>query len=155
MSPFFRHGIFYKNVRLIANLVRLLDGLIAVLILFLLCWFYDTPFGRRYIILGAITFLLIIVIFQGSQLYKPWRGVSLGQMARQIIIGWVLLAGILATLGYVTKTSPLFSRKVLLNWIILAPLVQTLLRLGIYGGLRLVRLRGRNTRTVVIAGAGP
>lgn len=76
-------------------------------------------------------------------------------MARQIIFGWVLLAGILATLGYVTKTSALFSRKVLLNWVILAPLAQVLVRLSIYGALRLVRLRGRNIRTVVIAGAGP
>ncbi len=155
MSFFFRHGIFYENVRLIGNLQRLLDGLIAVLVLLLLCWFYDAPFGHRYIILGTISFLLIIAIFQGSKLYKPWRGVSLGQMARHIILSWVLLAGILATLGYVTKTSAMFSRKVLLNWIILAPLVQALVRLGIHRGLRLVRLRGRNTRTLVIAGAGP
>lgn len=155
MLDFLRYGIFYENTRLIANLQRLLDGLIAVILLVFLCWLYDTPFMHHYVILATISFLLIIVIFQGSRVYKPWRGVGLGQMARQIILGWVLLAGILAALGYATKTSALFSRKVLLSWFVLALIVHVGIRLSVYLGLRLFRSRGRNTRTLVIAGAGP
>lgn len=155
MLDFIRHGIFYENARLIANLQRLLDGLIAVILLVFLCWLYDTPFMHQYVILATISFLLIIVIFQGSRVYKPWRGIGLGQMARQMILGWLLLAGILAALGYATKTSALFSRKVLLSWFMLAPIVLVGMRLNVYLGLRLFRSWGRNARTLVIAGAGP
>jgi putative colanic acid biosynthesis UDP-glucose lipid carrier transferase len=155
MLDFIRYGIFYENARLIANLQRLLDGLISVLLLVFLCWLYNTPFGHHYTILATISFLLIIAIFQGSRVYNPWRGVGLGQMARQIILGWVLLAGILAALGYATKTSNLFSRKVLFSWLMLVPMLHVGLRLNLYLGLRLLRKFGRNTRRVVIAGAGP
>jgi putative colanic acid biosynthesis UDP-glucose lipid carrier transferase len=60
----------------------------------------------------------------------------------------------LSVLGFVTKTSVFFSRKVVLIWMALTPLALVALRLEVYLGLRWLRQQGRNTRSVVIAGAG-
>ncbi len=57
-------------------------------------------------------------------------------------------------MGYVTKTSVYFSRKVVLTWMAATPAALVALRLQMYLGLRWLRQQGRNTRRVVIAGAG-
>jgi putative colanic acid biosysnthesis UDP-glucose lipid carrier transferase len=56
--------------------------------------------------------------------------------------------------GFLSKTSTIFSRLVVGSWIILVPTIQLTLRLLVYLGLRWIRSRGSNFRTVVIAGAG-
>jgi len=146
--------VLYGHARLIVNLQRLLDGLIAVLLLACLCWLNGVPFDYHYLVLATISFLLIMLIFQGARVYQSWRGVGLGRLVWQIILGWALLVGILAALGYATKTSSVFSRRVLISWIALGPAVQAILRLQVHLGLRLVRKWGLNCRTAVIAGAG-
>ena len=149
-----RQGLFNQNRWLISRLQWLLDGTVVVALLVVICWFYTVPLTHDYFILGAVTFLLTIMVFQGSRLYRPWRGVFLGQLVRQVFLAWVLVAAILAVLGYLTKTSDIFSRRVLLTWFALVPLSLVALRLQVYLGLRWLRESGFNSRTAVIAGAG-
>jgi putative colanic acid biosynthesis UDP-glucose lipid carrier transferase len=75
-------------------------------------------------------------------------------MVRKVFLAWLVIVAILTMLGYVTKTSIHFSRKVLLSWMVTVPVALVVLRLQVYWGLRWLRQQGRNTRTVVIAGAG-
>jgi putative colanic acid biosynthesis UDP-glucose lipid carrier transferase len=131
-----------------------LDGVVVLALLFFLCWLRGVYFQREFLVLGLVTFLLMMVIFQGAQLYRPWRGANLMGLVRQVFVVWTLVAAILVTLGYVTKTSAIFSRQVVLSWMVLAPLVLVGLRLKVYMGLHWARERGFNSRTVVIAGAG-
>ena len=113
-----RQGLFNQNRWLISRFQWLLDGTVVVALLVVICWFYTVPLTHDYFILGAVTFLLTIMVFQGSRLYRPWRGVFLGQLVRQVFLAWVLVAAILAVLGYLTKTSDIFSRRVLLTWFV-------------------------------------
>ncbi|HEY9074164.1 MAG TPA: undecaprenyl-phosphate glucose phosphotransferase, partial [Desulfobaccales bacterium] len=131
-----------------------LDGIVVVLLLFLICWTYGEPFRFIWQALGIFAFPLTIMVFQAAQLYRPWRGANLMRLVRQIFLGWIIIAAILMTLGYVTKTSELFSRRVLLTWLPLVPVALVVLRLQVYYGLRWLRQQGLNTRAVVIAGAG-
>ena len=149
-----RQGLFNQNRWLISRLQWLLDGTVVVALLVVICWFYTVPLTHDYFILGSVAFLLTIMVFQGSRLYRPWRGVFLGQLVRQVFLAWVLVAAILAVLGYLTKTSDIFSRRVLLTWFALVPLSLVALRLQVYLGLRWLRESGFNSRTAVIAGAG-
>ncbi len=149
-----RQGIFNQHRWLISRIQRLLDGAVVISLLFFLCWFHGVIFQREFLVLGIVTFLLMLVVFQGAQLYRPWRGANLMGLVRQVFVAWTLVAAILVTLGFATKTSAIFSRKVVVSWMLLTPLILVGLRLKVYMGLHWARERGLNSRTVVIAGAG-
>jgi putative colanic acid biosysnthesis UDP-glucose lipid carrier transferase len=149
-----RQGIFDEYRWIISRVQWLLDGVMVVLLLFLICWGYGETFRFRWQALGLVTFLLTVLVFRAGQLYQPWRGANLMRLVRRVFFAWIVIASILMTLGYVTKTSEHFSRKVLLTWIIVVPGALLFLRLNLFWGLRWLRHQGRNSRTVVIAGAG-
>jgi putative colanic acid biosynthesis UDP-glucose lipid carrier transferase len=75
-------------------------------------------------------------------------------LTRRIMWSWIIVAGILLVLGFVTRTSYLFPRSILLPWLLLSPFTLLGIRLMVYMGLHWARSKGRNSRTVVIAGAG-
>lgn len=131
-----------------------MDGVVGVLLLASLCWFYGIPVVSYYLILGITAFVLTVVVFQSSGLYRPWRGVHLGRLVRQVLLAWIVVVAILLAMGYITKTSGIFSRRVVLSWLVLVPLALVAIRLQVYLGLRWARERGHNSRRVVIAGAG-
>jgi putative colanic acid biosynthesis UDP-glucose lipid carrier transferase len=147
-------GIFDQYRWLLSRIQWILDGLVVVLLLFSLCWLFDEPFRSRFQMLGLVTFLLTVMVFQAANLHQPWRGANLAGLVRRVFFSWIVVVAILAVLGYVTKTSEFFSRKVVLSWMMAAPVALVALRLQMYLGLRWLRQQGRNTRCVVIAGAG-
>ena len=149
-----RQGIFDEYRWIISRLQWLLDGIVVVLLLFLICWICGESFRLIFQVLGLVTFLLTIMVFRAAQLYQPWRGANLGRLVRRVFLAWLVIVAILMMLGYVSKTSMHFSRKVLLTWMATVPVALVVLRLQVFWGLRWLRQQGRNTRTVVIAGAG-
>jgi putative colanic acid biosysnthesis UDP-glucose lipid carrier transferase len=149
-----RGGIFYEYQWIIARLQWLLDGFVVALLLFLICWAFDEPFAFRFQVLGLVTFLLTIMVFRAGQLYQIWRSANLMRLVRRVFLAWMVIVAILMMLGYASKTSVIYSRKVLLTWMLVVPLALVVLRLQVYWGLRWIRQQGRNSRTVVIAGAG-
>lgn len=149
-----RQGLFNQYRWLISRAQWFLDGAVVVALLMILCWFYAVPLSKYYFELGAAAFGLTLMVFQGARLYRPWRGVDLGQLVRQVFLAWILVAAILSVLGYITKTSDIYSRRVLLTWFAAAPLALVALRLQVYLGLRWMRECGFNSRTAVVAGAG-
>ena len=147
-------GIFDQYRWLLSRIQWILDGLVVVLLLISLCWLFDEPFRSRFQMLGLVTFLLTVMVFQAANLHQPWRGANLAGLVRRVFFSWIVVVAILSVLGYVTKTSEFFSRKVVLSWMMAAPVALVALRLQMYLGLRWLRQQGRNTRSVVIAGAG-
>jgi putative colanic acid biosynthesis UDP-glucose lipid carrier transferase len=149
-----QQGIFDQYRWLISRIQWILDGVVVGLLLFIVCLCFGEPFSLRYQLLGLATFLLTVLVFQAAHLHQPWRGANLAGLVRQVFLSWILIIAILSVLGYVTKTSIFFSRKVILIWMVTAPAALVALRLEMYLGLRWLRRQGRNTRSVVIAGAG-
>ena len=149
-----RQGIFDEYRWIISRLQWLLDGIVVVLMLFLICWIYGESFRLIFQVLGLVTFLLTIMVFRAAQLYQPWRGANFMRLVRRVFLAWLVIVAILMMLGYVSKTSLHFSRKVLLTWMVTVPVALVVLRLQVFWGLRWLRQQGRNSRTVVIAGAG-
>jgi len=156
MLEYRRGGIFHQYSWVITRLQALLDALVVAALLALLCRIFDVEpvFYRYYYYLGAITLALVLLSFHAANLYRPWRGANLMRLVRRVFLSWGLVSICLVFLGYLTKTSVVFSRRVILTWLTLAPMVLIGLRLNVYLGLRWARSRGRNSRTAVIAGAG-
>ena len=148
-----QQGIFEEYSWLISRLQWILDGVVVILLLLGLCWFFGEPFSR-YHLLGLTAFFLTVMVFQAAQLHQPWRGADLMRMVHRVFLSWIVVIAMLAILGYATKTSAIFSRRVILTWMAVTPVALVALRLQVYLGLRWLRQQGRNTRHVVIAGAG-
>jgi putative colanic acid biosynthesis UDP-glucose lipid carrier transferase len=149
-----RQGIFDEYRWILSRLQWLLDGIVAVLMLILICWIYGESFRLIFQVLGLVTFLLTMIVFRATQLYQPWRGANLMRLVRRVFLTWLVIVTILMMLGYASQTSLRFSRKVFFTWIAIVPVALVILRLQVFWGLRWLRRQGRNTRTVVIAGAG-
>ena len=154
MFRFFRRSIFYQYSWLIIWIQRILDGAVVLVLLGFLCQFHGVSYQIEYLALGGITFLLIMIIFQGTQLYRPWRGADLKRLVGRVFLAWVIVVAVLLGLGFASKTSYIFSRAVLLPWIVLTPVVLVILRLMLFLSLHWARARGINIRSVIIAGAG-
>jgi putative colanic acid biosynthesis UDP-glucose lipid carrier transferase len=149
-----RLGIFDQYRWIISRVQWIMDGIVVVLLLFLICWFCGETFRFIYKVLGLATFLLTIMVFRASQLYQPWRGANFFRLVRRVFLAWLVLVAILTTLGFITKTSANYSRKVLIIWMVIVPVTLVVLRVQIFWFLRWLRQHGHNNRTVVIAGAG-
>ena len=137
-----QQGIFDQYRWLISRVQWILDGVVVVLLLFIICLSFGEPFRLIYQLLGLATLLLTVLVFQTANLHQPWRGANLTGLVRRVFLSWILVIAILSVLGYVTKTSILFSRRVVLTWMVMAPAALVALRLEVYLGLALAPAAG-------------
>jgi putative colanic acid biosynthesis UDP-glucose lipid carrier transferase len=153
MKPISQQLPAHKVSRLMA-LQRLLDPILVVGLLIALSNAYQVYFDRDYILLTAVTYLVIFPVFKAVGRYQlesnpdPYKEVS------RILTGWGIVLGVLLFLGYSTKSSTEFSRQLLLTWASIVPL-------GLLGShflfqLVLVQIRQstHDQRTAVIVGFG-
>lgn len=149
-----RKGIFNQYRWLLARLQWMLDGCTVIALLLLSAWYWQVEVQDNHVFLGTITFLLVLLFFHSAKLYRPWRGRNFMGLVRQVCLAWLAIVCILTLLAYFTKTGINFSRRVILTWIFFTPFFLIILRLIVYQVLHWARARGRNSRTIVIAGAG-
>lgn len=147
-----KRGFLQANAATIFLMQQLLDPVLAVGLLFWLNRCYEVAIDPPYIILAVLTGLAMPVVFRSTGLYQSFRGQSPTSEGPRIFLGWVILLGVLFFLGYLTKSSEIFSRSVILTWTVAVPSVLSLTHLMIRIGLQQLRASGFNSRKVVIAG---
>lgn len=145
-------GLLRNNATTLTIFQRLLDPTLGSGLLLATAAYYGIPFDTPYILLSAITFLLILPVFKATGLYRSYRGEALSAEIPQIFLAWGIVFTTLLFLGYITKSSASFSRSVLLSWAVSVPLVLSVAHLIVRVVLRQLRVSGRNTRSAVIAG---
>ena len=97
-----------------------LAPLAAVLSLMVCMAIYREPFEPIYAVLAVAAILVTLRVFgelpltNGRSMLVPGHG---------ILADWVTVAGALLFLGFLTKTSDLYSRKLLITWFLLTPFV--------------------------------
>jgi putative colanic acid biosynthesis UDP-glucose lipid carrier transferase len=106
--------------------------------------------NTRAIVVAVLAFYLV---GETQGLYRSWRGVSLRAESFKVLSVWSLVAPILLFSAFATKTSADYSRVVVVGWFILTPLSLLLWRYLLRVILAELRRRGKNLRTVGIAGA--
>jgi putative colanic acid biosynthesis UDP-glucose lipid carrier transferase len=132
----------------VAALVRmLLESMVAVGCLAGCAIAFGEPFAGSYVILGLLVFSLT---FPG---HAP-RGTSPGAIARDVLIGWMLIVGLLLMLGWATRTIGSFNEKVIVTWIAVTPVVMFGAQLLTPVLLPKVLAAEGLKRVAVIAGAG-
>ncbi|NNF60731.1 MAG: undecaprenyl-phosphate glucose phosphotransferase [Gammaproteobacteria bacterium] len=98
--------------------------------------------------------LLTRIIYSQARVYDSWRGRSLFDQLRIILVGWLSVIVIMILLAFIFDVSGQFSRPWLFWWAIFGLGMLLLSRLCATLFLRRARARGWNHKRVVIVGAG-
>lgn len=148
-------GWLQRHARYIWMLQRIVDVVIAVLVLWGLTFVFKTQFlPQPYVVLSILTALLMWLVFGSTGIYTSYRSEHPAATYPRIWMAWAVVFTLLLLLGYVTQTSMLFSRLLLCSWFGITPFVLCLHHLKIRLLLRQLRSTGLNSRKAVIAGAG-
>lgn len=155
-APSRRGGILRAHGSSIAVIQQALDVAVALaclLVLVLIKHLGAVP--DHYQLLALVAGALIWVTYQWSGVYVYRRTVGLLEEVAALARPWFLVFVLLTVLGFITKTSALFSREVLLAWAVLGFAAQ----IGVHGavryGLRTARANGRNIRRAILIGTKP
>ena len=125
----------------------LLEPLVAISTLAACVTWFRAPFAGSYIILALLVFSLT---FPG----RSPRGTSPGAIARDVLAGWILIVGLLITLGWATRTLGSFDEHVLLTWVVATPVAMLAAQMLVPIAMpRLMKAEGLQ-RVAVIVGAG-
>jgi len=149
-----KRGVIRNHHSLLALGQRLVDSLLVVGLLPAICIWQGVAFSRPYQVTAILAGCLTWIFFGLLDVYRPWRGGRIWLEIRLILCGWSLVAVSLAILGWAFKANGLMSRLVTGSWFVAVLVAVTLVHVGARGFLRALRRAGRNTRSVVIVGAG-
>lgn len=109
---------------------------------------------QNYLSITIVSAILSLVIFPLFGLYHSWRGKSLFNQIRSVMLAWAAVLSSIIILLFLLKYSEAFSRIWLAYWFIFGVVLILLIRLFAYWSLRLMRSKGFNYKSVVIIGAG-
>jgi putative colanic acid biosynthesis UDP-glucose lipid carrier transferase len=132
---------------------RLSDALLIIAAHFAMILGYRETWeehNTRAIVVAVLAYYLVA---ESQGLYRSWRGVSLRAESFKVLSVWTLTAPILLFLAFATKTSADYSRVVVVGWFVLTPPLLLAWRYALRLILAELRRRGKNIRTVGIAGA--
>jgi putative colanic acid biosynthesis UDP-glucose lipid carrier transferase len=139
-----------------AFLQRVADSLIVIGSSILAAWLrFGSPWlNSAQAASVALALLLAYFAFSELGLYRSWRA---GSLAREIGLLWLGWAGsflVLSGLLFALKIGAEYSRLWVGNWFLLAGVFLAVGRVGLRLGLRWLRKRGYNVRTVCLVGDG-
>lgn len=128
-------------------------GLVALAAVLGHYWYLGSwSLPQSYLILIGVGVLFAGLIFPQFSLYKIWRGVSLAEEARSILIAWTTVLFCLLGFAFLTKSGTAFSRGWISYWAILGWVLLLGGRIGLRLVLRSIRRLGFNQRQIVMAG---
>lgn len=160
--PFsFRHR-FEGSLGLVSLLLGLLDFAIGLFSGLVAAWLTNVlrpdlqmwPLPQDYqqpILLGA---LLAPSLLNWFGVYRGWRGLSLWNELRQVLLGLITVVAVLALSALITKSGAHFSRTWMVCWIAVAAVALCLSRVTLRSGLRWLRSQGFDSKTVALVGGG-
>lgn len=149
-----RHGFLQNNASLISLLQQTLDPIIAIIFLKFIDYISHgtESIGLHDWFLAIISFLLIVIVFDFSGVYYRYRTTPILNRIIKIFFSWFLVIALLSFIGFITKSSDLFSRMVIIIWAILTPFVIALLHILVGLFLSQIRASGFNRRTAIVIG---
>ena len=133
---------------------RLVDCAVVALTLFLACALYDVDIDVKYWFAATLAVALFAFSAELSHLYGSWRIYSLWEETLELLMVFGIVGMGLTAVGFLTKTSANYSRAAITIWALLAFSFLILERIIVREMLRLARAKGRNTRSLAIAGSG-
>lgn len=142
----------YNNI--LVMMLRITDALTASTGLLIFTYLCGVDVGRQYNLLALLIFLLTLLVFPQTGLYKSWRGSRLYLEYMNILKAWIIMSSLVFFVLFITKTSVLFSRKAFLCWLIAVPSAMILAHAAARHILRTIRKHNHDIKNAIIIGAG-
>ncbi len=133
---------------------RILDATLPSLTLYLSSLLYNNAWSDKYLILGILGGLLLVVFSQSTGVYSQWRGRTLFAGFKLVIQAWIFTWLALLAIAFLLKDSSHFSRLIITIWAISTPFTLFVYRLILRYLMGYFRTQGWNTTRVAIIGAG-
>jgi putative colanic acid biosynthesis UDP-glucose lipid carrier transferase len=134
---------------------RLADAGWIVLAQYIGCWIYNQAWIQTNTVAALVAVLAFHFVAELNGLYRSWRGAPMKGEVFQAIAAWAIAAPVILFVAFITKTSSSYSRVATTVWFALTPALIVGWRLLVRLALMEFRRRGRNSRTVAIAGLTP
>jgi putative colanic acid biosynthesis UDP-glucose lipid carrier transferase len=131
---------------------RLLDSLLVAGGLLFSSWIHDYPWNPHFNFLAVVSVILFYFIAKQNGLYASWRMSSIRQESLVITKSWIMM--IFFFIAFLVKFNGPYLLRVVISWFFTSLFTLILWRVIMRSALRIIRRKGRNTKTVVIGGAG-
>ena len=146
--PFSGHGALSFYGKDFARLLRVLDpSLVTTLFLGI-----QSISGRPDPASGLAVFLITALVLPAGKLYRSYRQISLWTLVGRVTTSWFMVITALLLIAFLLKISSYFSRFQMTIWALGGWVLLLFLHVGSRKFLRLYRIQGGNTRTVVFWG---
>ena len=152
-----RKGFFREHFLLISFFQRLVDVLAVItsgILSYHVTFTWQQDIDSPYISAIAITAIVTNFVFLNFDLYRTWRGTTKSHEFQVLLSSWVTVFVLLSFIGFITKTSMLYSRYWIGSWIASGAVMLILVRLFRRMVLSYFRKKGYNQRHIVIVGDG-
>ncbi|MCG8556949.1 MAG: exopolysaccharide biosynthesis polyprenyl glycosylphosphotransferase [Proteobacteria bacterium] len=147
------HGLAQRYAWLLGIVARLCDLTCVVGALVAACWFWNEPWFISYAIAAFSASVLFAIVAPSYGLYRTFRTMPAQSEVLKSWLAWLTVLAVLLIAGFATGYIERCSRSVLALWCGLTPLLVGFWRFGVGLTLRWLRTRGRNPRSVAVAGA--
>lgn len=148
-------GLFRRYQSLITVIQQFLDIFIIGLGLYLVSLLFNVSWSTYYNNAAITSSLLYYFTARNNRLYASWRGQPMMSEVKTVIKLWITVILAMLCIAFAFKVSEEYSRKVMLIWMVLIPSILVSIRVLFRLTLRKARSSGYNSRSIVIAGAGP
>ena len=146
-------GLLRRYGTVLRTAQQFLDISIALVVLYALTIMrHDGRYPSQYVMLAIVIALLMVVMYQASRAYQNQRFSGVVEDVQSLLRPWLSVVLTLILIGFVTKTSSLFSREVILQWTVLGYAAQVALHGVLRVAIRQARARNFNTRHVLLVG---
>ncbi|HEX7477682.1 MAG TPA: undecaprenyl-phosphate glucose phosphotransferase [Polyangiales bacterium] len=146
-------GVIRPHETKLDFLARMTDAFWIAASLWIACKVYPQEWESLHNTAAAVAVVVFYLMGQVQGLYRPWRAEPIKAEFTRVWLSWGFSVPLLLLLGFITKTSEVYSRVVVLTWFVCAPATVSMWRVALRLFLQEMRARGHNTRTVAIAGA--
>ncbi len=140
---------------LLSIIQRTFEVLLVWVSLVLSVHLYDRDWSHSYGVAAACGMAAYYLAATTLDTYRSWRGQSVLLEIWQVGKCWIAVIFTLLLISFVTRSEHLYSRLVITTWWVLAFGAHVGFRMGLRVTLRYARAAGFNSRSAIIAGAGP
>lgn len=136
----------------VAVLQRLVDAMVILVTLYLSALHFGIIFDANLLQIAVVGALGFYAVGEAKGIYGSWRMNSVGSELWLVVLTSIAAFSLVLSVAFFNKSAEESFHSTLFTWLLMAPLSLMGVRLCVRLSLRELRRRGRNTRSVAIAG---
>jgi putative colanic acid biosynthesis UDP-glucose lipid carrier transferase len=148
-------GHFRPHPSSFSVLQRAVDAVLIVFGEYVAARLYPEAWNTDKTLAATVAVIAFYLMAEMNGVYRSWRGQPFRNEAIPVLSAWALSIPVMLGVAFISKNTASYSRFITLVWFMVTPAMMLLWRLFFRSVLAELRARGRNIRSVAIAGATP